>query len=323
MLHTQICDILGIEYPIIAGGMMWFSTPEFAAAASNAGILGIITAARCSNKQELVEQIHKTRSLTNKPFGVNISMLPEVQPHEMTKQFFEAVAEEGVPVVETSGRDPGDLFEILKSANVKIIHKVPAVRHAIHAQKSGADIVTIVGTECGGHPGMDNIGTMVLVPRAVEEVTIPVIAGGGIADARGLVAALALGASGVVIGTRFMASQECMMHQNFKDWMIKATEKDTMLIQRSIKNQARVRRNADAETVLSLEESGNSTLQDLMPYISGKVGLQSIISGNMDKGTFPVGQSVGLVHEIKPLADIVQELVSGASEVMKYLNKIF
>ena len=321
MLHTRLCDVLSIKYPIISGGMMWFSTPEFAAAASNAGALGVITAAKSPDKAHLIEEIRKTRSLTDRPFAVNISMLPEVQPHEMTLEFFEAVAEEKVPVIETAGRDPGDLFQIVKPAGTKIIHKVPSARHAVHAEKAGADIVTVVGTECGGHPGMDNIGTIVAAAKAAESVSIPVVAGGGIADGRGLVAALALGCEGVCMGTRFMATDECAMHDNFKKWMVAADERDTMLIQRSIRNQARVRINADAEKVLQMEAEG-ATLADLMPYIAGKVGLESLKSGDMDHGTLPMGQSVGLIHDVKPISQVVRDIMTQAEAVIARLDAL-
>ena len=321
-MRTRICDLFSIQYPIISGGMMWLTTPEFAAAVSNAGGLGIITAARNTSKADLVDEIRRMRDLTDKPFGVNVSMLPEVQPMEMTKQFFEAIAEEHVPVIETAGRDPGDLFNIVKDAGTKIIHKVPTVRHAVHAQKGGADAVTIVGMECGGHPGMENVGSIVLVPRAAESVSIPVIAGGGFSDARGLVAALALGAEGVCMGTRFMATEECAIHANYKDWMVNASERDTMLIQRSIKNQARVRVNRDAEKVLELEEQG-ATLADLMPYISGSHGRDGAFTGDLDMGTLCMGQGVGLVKDIKPVAQVISEIMTEAEDVMSRLKGIF
>jgi len=322
-MRTRICDLFGIQYPIVSGGMMYLTTPEFAAAVSRAGGLGIFTAARNPSKAALVEEIRRMKDLTEgKPFGVNVSMLPEVQPMELTREFFEAIAEEQVPVIETAGRDPGDLFEIVKAAGTKIIHKVPTTRHAVHAQKAGADAVTVVGMECGGHPGMENVGTMVLVPRAAESVTIPVIAGGGIADARGLVAALALGAEGVCMGTRFMATKECAMHENYKDWMLSASERDTVLIQRSIKNQARVRVNSTAEKVLSLEEQG-AGLKELMPYISGTLGRDGCLGGDLEMGTTCMGQSVGLVKEVKSVAEVIQEIMTEADSVLARLEGLF
>jgi NAD(P)H-dependent flavin oxidoreductase YrpB (nitropropane dioxygenase family) len=320
-MHTRICDILGIEHPIIAGGMMWFSTPEFAAAVSNAGALGVMTAARCSSKDELIRDIRKAKELTDKPFAVNISILPELMKQERTRQFIEAVAQERVAAVETSGRDPGDLFKILKDAGVKIIHKVATVRHALHAEKAGVDAVTVVGLECGGHPSMDDVGTMVLVPRAAESLKIPVIAGGGFADSRGLIAALALGAEGVCLGTRMLATTECSLHENFKNWIASASETETLLIQRSIRNQARVRNNEGARKVLEMESQG-ATLEDLMPYIAGSVLLESLRTGDLEHGTLPVGQAIGLIKEIKPVKQVIDEIMGGAAEVIERLNTL-
>lgn len=322
MLHTQICDILGIRYPILSTGMMWFSVPEFAAAASNAGILGTITAARCRTKEELVADIRRVRELTDKPFAVNISILPEMQPMSLTNQFFDAIMEEGVPVVETAGRDPGEVFQRLHAAGVKIVHKVPASRHALRAQKSGADVVAVVGTECGGHPGMDNVGTMVLTARAAEMVDIPVVAGGGIADGRGLAAALALGADGVCMGTRFLATEECRIHPSFKEWMLTATEKDTVLVQRSVRNQARVRPNEDMAACLAREEQGGATMADLHPWTSGSLSLEVSLNGDLDHGLVPMGQAVGLIHDVKPIAQVVQDIMADAEAALARLKTL-
>ena len=322
MLNTKICQLLKIQYPIISSGMMWFSNPEFAAAASNAGILGTITAARCKSKAELIDDIRRVKALTDKPFSVNISILPEMQSMSLTSQFFEAIMEEQVPVVETAGRDPGEIFNQLHQAGVKIIHKVPASRHALHAQKSGADAVIVVGTECGGHPGMDNVGTLVLVPRAAEMLDIPVIAGGGIADGRGLAAALALGAEGICMGTRLLATEECCIHRNFKEWMLTATEKDTLLVQRSVKNQARVRPNADMFACLAREEQGGATMEDLHPYTSGTLSRQVSLEGDLEHGLVPMGQAVGLVHDIKPLAQVIADIMDQAAETLRHLQSL-
>lgn len=320
-MKTRITELLGIKYPVIQGGMQWLSRAELAAAVSNAGGLGIITAATQAGKEELVGEIRKTRSLTDKPFGVNISMLPEIGPRDKTVQYFEAVLEENVPVVETSGRSPEEFVPHLKKAGIKLIHKVPAVRFAQKAERVGADAVTVVGFECGGHPGMDDVTTLILAPKAAGSLSIPVIAGGGIADARGLVAALALGAEAVVMGTRFVATTECLAHQNIKEWIVGAREIDTVMIQRSIRNAARVMRNAAAEKVLEMEARG-AGLEELLTVISGQVGRKALFNGDIQGGTFAVGQCVGLINEIKPIKDVIEEMVNGAEAILSRLQNI-
>jgi nitronate monooxygenase len=318
-IRTRITEMLGIEYPIIQGGMQWLSRAELAAAVSNAGGLGIITAATHRTREDLRNEIRKTRELTDRPFGVNISMLPEVTPQDMTQVYVETVIEERVPVVETSGRSPEPFVRYLKEAGIKLLHKVPAVRFAKKAESVGADAVIIVGFECGGHPGMDDVTTLILVPRAVDEVSIPVIAGGGIADARGFVAALALGAEGVVMGTRFVATTECIAHPNFKDWMVRHKETDTVLILRSIRNALRVMRNAAAEKVLAMEEQG-APLEELLTVVGGQVGLKALLEGDVESGTFAVGQAIGLIHDVKPVAEVIREMVEGAEKILSRLQ---
>lgn len=317
-METRITKLLGIKYPIIQGGMQWLSRAELAAAVSNAGGLGIITAATHATKKELVEEIRRTRALTDKPFGVNVSMLPETTKDDRTAEYFEAIMEERVPVVETSGRSPELFVPDLKKLGIKLIHKVPAVRYAKKAERIGADAVTIVGFECGGHPGMDDVTSLVLIPKAAESLSIPVIAGGGFADARGLVAALALGAEGVVMGTRFIGTTECLVHPNFKEWMLKAEETDTVIIQRSIRNALRARKNAAAQRVLEMEARGAS-LQELMSVISGQVGRKAILEGDLESGTFAMGQAVGLIHDIKPVKELIEEIMAGADAIITRL----
>lgn len=321
MFKTRITEMLGIEYPIISGGMQWLSKAELASAVSEAGGLGLITAASFPETEELRDEIKKARTLTDKPFGVNISMLPAMIAGDTTQKYVDIVCEEKVPVVETSGRSPEALVPALKEAGVKIIHKVPAVRYARKAESVGADAVTIVGFECGGHPGMDDVTSMVLIPRAAETLDIPVIAGGGIADARGFMAALSLGAEAVVMGTRFMATKECPSHANFKEWLVEAQETDTMMIERSIRNAVRVMRNETAEKVLEMEEKG-ATLDELIVYISGKVGREAWMSGDLDGATIACGQNVGLIHEVKTVKEVIDGIVNGAREIAARLNGI-
>ena len=321
MFKTRITEMLGIEYPIIQGGMQWLSKAELASAVSEAGGLGLITAASFPDPSELRDEIQKARSLTQKPIGVNISMLPVLMEGDITKRYVEVIVDEKVPVVETSGRNPEPLVPALKAGGVKLIHKVPAVRFARKAESVGADAVTIVGYECGGHPGMDDVTSMILIPRAAESLNIPVIAGGGIADARGLVAALSLGAEAVVMGTRFLATKECPAHANFKEWLVEAQETDTMMIERSIRNAVRVMKNETAQKVLEMEEQG-ATLDELIVYISGKVGQQAWLSGDLDGATIACGQNVGLIHEVLTVKEVIDGIVNGAREIVSRLNGI-
>lgn len=322
MIKTRITEMLGIKYPIVQGGMQWLSNAELASAVSNAGGLGFITAASYPTEKELREEIRKTKQLTDAPFGVNISMLPQATYGDLTDRNFDVVIEEGVTVVETSGRNPEKYVPLLKDAGIKMIHKVPAVRFAKKAEQIGADAVTIVGFECGGHPGLDDVTTMVLTPKAASTVSIPVLAGGGIADARGFVAALALGAEGVVMGTRFAAAKECVGHPNFKGWLLNAEETDTVIIERSIRNPLRAIRNAAAEKVIEMERQG-ATLEELMTIISGKIGRLSLLEGKMDAGVVTSGQVVGLIKEIKPVKEIIDEMVEESTSIILKLTEAF
>lgn len=322
MLKTRITEMLGIEYPVLQGGMQWLARAELVAAVSNAGGLGFITAVSFSHPEELRAEIRRTRELTDKPFGVNVSMLPVMMPGDVTEAYIDVVCEEGIPVIETAGRNPEQYVPKLKAAGVKLFHKVPAVRFAKKAEAIGADAVIIVGFECGGHPGMDDVPSLILVPKAADELNVPVIAAGGFCDGRGLVAALALGAEAVLMGTRFMACRESPMHDNFKQWMVAAQETDTMVIERSIRNAARVIRNEAAMTVARMESEG-ATLQDLLPVISGKVGLDAYLSGDVQRGTIACGQVVGRIREIKSAADIIADIVAEARSTVARLQALF
>ncbi len=321
MFKTRITAMLGIEYPIIQGGMMWLSTAEFAAAISNAGGFGIITAMSCGSKGRLKEEIRKCKELTDKPFGVNVSMLPDVTSDEKIEEYFDAIIEEGVTAVETAGRNPEPYLPRLKEAGIKVIHKVPAVRYAQIAESIGIDAVTLVGFECAGHPGMDDITTLILVQKATRVLTIPVIAGGGICDAKGFMAALALGAEGVLMGTRFMLTHECWVHQRIEEWLLNATELDTIVIKRSIQNAARVIKNQAAVRALEMERRG-ATLEELLTVISGQLGLKAFREGDVDAGVISCGQVVGLIDSLKSIKEVIQEIVDGAQEIYQRLGKI-
>ncbi|WP_366921724.1 nitronate monooxygenase [Metallumcola ferriviriculae] len=317
MIRTRVTDLLDIQYPIIQGGMQWLACAEFAAAVSNAGGLGVISAAMHPSKEDLLEEIRKTRELTSMPFGVNISMLPTVGPGDMTPKYVEAVIEAKVPVVETAGRSPKDFIGDLKQAGVKIIHKVPSVRFAKKAAEIGVDMVTVVGFECGGHPGLDDVPTALIVNKASRAVDIPVLAGGGIVDGRGLLSALSLGAEGVVLGTRFVATQECTAHPAFKEWVVNAQETDTIIIERSIRNPMRAMKNRAAYQVLGMETHG-ATLKQLLAIISGKVGKKALFEGDIENSTFAIGQAVGLINEIETVEDVVKGIISEAEDLYRY-----
>ncbi|MBI4296245.1 MAG: nitronate monooxygenase [Chloroflexi bacterium] len=320
MFNTRITQLFGIEHPIIQGAMQWLSRAELVAAVSNAGGLGILASLSFATAEELRQEIRKTRRLTSKPFAINITVLPSLRAinHE---EFLRVAIEEGVGIIETAGRSPEPFMPLLKSAGVKAMHKVARVKDAKTAERLGVDAVTIVGFEAGGHPSMDDVASLVLIPMTADAVEIPVIAGGGIAEARGLVAALALGAEGVVMGTRFMASQECPLHPNIKQWLLQANETDTIEIERSIKNAARVMKTDLSLKVLEMEGKG-VTLKELEPFISGQRGKQAMAEGNVNDGIIHCGQSVGLIHEIPTVKQIIDGIINQAREVVGRLDNL-
>lgn len=321
MFKTKVTEMLEIQYPIMQGGMQHLGTPELASAVSNAGGLGTINATIYPTISEFRNAIRKVKALTKNPFCVNVSMLPTLSPGELTMEYFKVITEEGVSVVETAGRDPKEFVPMLHAAGVKLIHKVAAVKYAKKAEAAGADIVTIVGVECAGHPGMDDITTMVLANKVAKTVKIPVMVGGGIADGKGLAAALALGGEGVVMGSRFVAVEECIIHPNFKKWIVEASENDTMLIQRSIKNMIRACKNEAAKTCLEMEKQG-ATLQELLAVISGKKSRTAQFEGDLNGGIFAIGQAIGLIDEIKPAKAVIDEIVKEAEETVERLNQL-
>ena len=319
MFQTRITRLFGVTYPIVQGGLHWLATARLASAVSEAGGLGLISSLSFPDREALREEIRRMKQLTKKPFGINLSMLPEIAKADRTEEILDVTIEEGVPVIETSGRSPEPFVQRLKKEGIKLIHKVPSVRFAKKAESMGADAVTVVGFECGGHPGMDDVTSLVLIPRVSDSVTIPIIAGGGIADARGFLAALALGAEGVVMGTRFVPTHECPAHPRIKEWFVKAGETDTLMIQRSIRNAARVMRNEAAEKALALEQRG-ATLEELMTVISGDLGKKALDEGNPDSAVIACGQCVGLIHEIKTVKEVIEDTVRDAQTLLEKLS---
>lgn len=318
MVKTKITELFGIEHPIIAGPMAFLSGAELVAAVSNAGGLGIIASLTFRNLDELREEIKKTKSLTDKPFAVNVTLLPTAQPVNYA-DYFQVAIEEGVTIVETSGRSPEPYMQMLKDANIKTMHRATRVRDVRTAERVGVDAVSIDGFAAAGHPGMDDVCTIVLVPAAVDAVNIPVIAAGGIADARGFVAALALGAEGVLMGTRFMASKECKINTKVKDWLLELKEMDTMIIMRSIRNAERVVRTEYTQKILEMEEKG-ATLEELLPMLSGLRGSNAYETGDVSQAVMTVGQVVGLVHDIPSVKEIIDGIVNEAKPILKRLQ---
>jgi len=321
MLKTKVTELLGIKYPIMQGGLQHLGTPELASAVSNAGGLGTINATIYPTIAEFTDAIRRLKAMTNKPFCVNVSMLPTLSPGELTPEYFKVIVQEGVPVVETAGRDPKEYVPMLKAAGIKLIHKVAAVKYAHKAEDAGADIVTIVGLECAGHPGMDDITTMILGRKAAKTIKIPILIGGGIADGAGLVAALSLGGEGVVMGTRFVATQECIIHPNYKQWMVESCENDTILIQRSIKNMIRAMKNDAALKCLSMEQQG-AGLNELLTVISGKKSKTCQMDGDLKGGIFAAGQAIGLIDEIKTAKQVIDDVMREAEAVMDRLGRM-
>lgn len=318
-MKTRLTDLLGIEYPIICGGMFQVGRAELAAAVSEAGGLGIITSATQGTPELLRDEIRKVKSLTRKPFAVNLSLFPSqtVLPNEA---FIQVMIEEDVRIVETSGRSPEALMPILKENQFKVIHKVVGPKYAKTAERVGVDAVTVVGNETGGHPGMSDVGTLVALPRVVDSVSIPVIAGGGFADGRGLISALALGAEGVLMGTRFMATKEAPIHDNVKNWMLQAEETNTIVVQRNIGSPSRVAWNEVSKEVDRLEKEG-ATIEQLLPLITGRRAKNVYFEGDIDGGLMSCGQSVGLIKEIPTVKELIQQMVSEAKRSVLFIQE--
>ena len=319
---TRMTEVLGIEYPIMCGGLQNAANKELAVAISEAGGLGITNISMYPDLDNFRETVRWMRAHTAKPLAVNISMIPNIDMGDKIRQYLTICGEEGIDVIETSGKDPAEFVPIIHSYGMKSVHKVPMPRHALRAQKSGVYCVTIVGSEAAGHPAADLIGTMVVANKAVELCSIPVLVGGGICNGRSMAAALALGAEGVVIGTRFLNATECCISQNHKQWIIDHTEKDTILCQKAIRNMIRVAHNEAADQCLEMEKKPGVTLQDLMPIISGAVGREAYRTGDTSKGMFSVGQDIGLISDVKPAKEIVEELVRDAAAAADRLASI-
>jgi NADH:quinone reductase (non-electrogenic) len=322
-MRTRVTRLLGIDYPIIQGGMQWVGLAELASAVSNAGGLGILTALTQPTPDALRNEIARTREMTDRPFGVNLTILPSINPPPYA-QYVDAIIDGGVRIVETAGNSPKDFIARFKAAGVTIVHKCTTVRHALSAERNGVDIVSIDGLECAGHPGEDDVGGLVLIPAAARALEIPVIASGGIADGRGMAAALALGAEGVNMGTRFCVTKEAPIHDNIKQALVNGSERDTALIFRTLKNTARVFRNAIAEEVVSMERRpGGCVFDDIRPLVTGTRGRAALQSGEVDNGVVSAGQCIGLIDDIPTCAELISRMVSDCQNRIEATRKYF
>jgi len=314
-IRTRFTDLLGIEHPIVQGGMMWVGRAELAAAVSNAGGLGILTALTQPTPDDLRREIDRCRSMTDKPFGVNLTILPSVNPPPYA-EYRKAIIESGVKVVETAGHRPQEHVDDFKAHGVIVIHKCTAVRHALSAERMGVDVISIDGFECAGHPGEDDIPGLVLIPAAADKVTVPMIASGGFGDGRGLAAALALGAEGVNMGTRFCATVEAPIHSKVKQFLLANDERSTNLIFRKFHNTGRVAKNSVSDQVVELSVPEAAVFEDIRPLVSGAKGREALESGNLDAGLIWAGQVQGLIHDIPTCHDLVRRIVAEAKDIM-------
>jgi NADH:quinone reductase (non-electrogenic) len=322
-MKTRITEMLGIRYPIIQGGMMWVGRAELAAAVSNAGGLGILTALTQPTPEALAAEIARCRTMTDKPFGVNLTILPSANPPPY-EAYLDVVINSGVKILETAGNNPKEFIIKAKAAGVKILHKCTAVRHALSAERNGVDAISIDGFECAGHPGEDDVSGLVLIPAAVKKLKIPVVASGGIGDGRGMAAALALGAEGVNMGTRFCATQEAPIHENVKKMMVEKSERDTNLIFRTLHNTGRVLKNAISDEVVATENRpGGCEFKDIHHLVKGARGREALETGNVDDGLVWGGQVVGLIDDIPTCAVLLERMVREAKQHLAYSLAMF
>ena len=322
MLKTRLTELLGIEYPIQCGTMQGLTRAEVVAAVAEAGCFSCIPCAMFSKKEDFLEEVKKAFDLTDKPFGVNVGLFPEMVVTATAEERISWVIEAGVKVLETAGRSPQPYREMIADAGLIHIHKCARVRDAKKVDGLGVDIISIVGTECGGHPSMEEVTSLILVPQARDVVESPLIAGGGICDGRSMVAALALGADGVNIGTRFMATKEFPIHDKFKKWLVEAPETASILVMKSIMNPMRAMRTPWTEKVLDMESKG-ATFEELSPMISGDKSRSGWDTGNVDEGMYPAGQSMGRIQDIPSIPDLVKRIVDEAQEAQDRVAGLF
>jgi nitronate monooxygenase len=311
-MTNRLTDMLGIRYPIVQGGMQWVGYAEMAAAVSNAGGLGTLTALSQPDPDALSKEIARTREMTDAPFAVNLTVLPSINPPPYA-EYVDAIVESGVKIVETAGRSPREFVETFKANDIRILHKCTQVRHALSAQKSGVDVISIDGFECAGHPGEKDIPNLLLVPLAVRALDIPVIASGGIGEGRGLAAAMAMGADGINMGTRFCATKEAPIHDNIKRALVEATEHDTRLIFRTMNNTARVLANAISDEVVATERrDGGCEFEEIRHLVAGQRGKAALEAGEVDNGVITAGPVIGLIDDIPSCAELIERMMEEA-----------
>lgn len=315
MLKTRFTEEFGVEYPIVQGGMQGVGIAELVSAVANAGALGFLTALTQPTPEDLRKEIERTREMTDKPFGVNLTILPTINPVPYD-EYVDVIVGAGIKIVETAGRSPEPYMERFKSGGVKVIHKCTSVRHSLKAESLGVDAISIDGFECAGHPGEDDIPGLILIPVAANQLKIPMIASGGFGDGRGLAAALMLGADGINMGTRFMATIEAPIHQNMKDKLVEATERDTALIFRTMRNTARVFKNAVAEQVVAKEAEG-AAFSDIQELVAGTKGRAAMTDGEIDGGIWSAGMVAGLIDDIPSCKELVARIGAEAEEIIK------
>ena len=315
-MKTRITELFGIEHPIIQGGMHYVGFAEMAAAVSNAGGLGIITGLTQPTAEDLAKEIARCHEMTDKPFGVNLTFLPTLTPPDYPA-YIDAIIDGGIKIVETAGRNPQEHLPKLKENGCKIIHKCTSVRHSLKAEAIGCDAVSVDGFECGGHPGEDDIPNMILLPRAAEELKIPFVASGGMADARSLVASLAMGAEGMNMGTRFIATKEAPVHENVKQAIVAASELDTRLVMRPLRNTERVLTNEAVERLLEKEKmlGDNLKFEDIIGEVAG-VYPKIMTEGEMDAGAWSCGMVAGLIHDIPTCKELIDRIMGEADEII-------
>ncbi|MBX3500655.1 MAG: nitronate monooxygenase [Alphaproteobacteria bacterium] len=315
MIKTRFTEMFGIQHPIVQGGMQWVGRAELASAVSNAGALGIITGLTQPTPEDLSREIKRCREMTDKPFGVNLTILPTLVPRPYG-EYIDAIVQSGVKIVETAGNNPKPFLPKFKDAGIKVIHKCTSVRHGVTAERVGVDAISMDGFECAGHPGEDDVPNLVLLPAAANVIKIPMLASGGFADARGLVAALALGCDGINMGTRFMATKEAPIHQNVKEKIVGSDERSTALIFRTLRNTSRVYGNSVARKAIEMEAEGK-TIQEIGPIVSGAKGRVVYETGDLEHGVWSAGTCMGLINDIPSCKELVERIVREAEDIMR------
>jgi len=315
MIKTRFTELAGVDHPIVQGGMQWVGRAELVAAVANAGALGFITALTQPTPEDLLKEIARCRDMTDKPFGVNLTILPAIKPPPYA-EYRSAIIASGIRIVETAGNKPQEHVDEFKKHGIKVVHKCTSVRHALSAERMGVDAISIDGFECAGHPGEDDTPGLILIPAAADKVKIPLIASGGFGDARGLVAALALGAEGINMGTRFMCTKESPIHQLIKEKIVANDERETELIFRTMRNTSRVARNAVSTQVVAMEKQG-ATFDQVRELVAGARGKMVYATGNADEGIWSAGQVQGLIHDIPSCGELVSRIIREAEAIIR------